>query len=85
MSHKLSHTINTDYSITRDKYSEVFDADGNSMGLSSPNTVTISPQYKDEDGNWQDTDISSEEQITQDLAGFVWTASAKQEYRDSKS
>jgi hypothetical protein len=39
--------------------------------------------YKDADGNWQDTDISSETQEIQDIAAVVWTDAVKLAYQEN--
>ena len=37
--------------------------------------------YKDAEGNWQNTDISSESQEIQDIANVVWTNDIRSAYQ----
>jgi hypothetical protein len=39
--------------------------------------------YKDADGNWQDTDTSSETQEVQDISAVVWTDAVKLAYQEN--
>ena len=86
MSHQISHIINTDYSITRKKYGDAYDADGNVVGTLSPEIKTFYPQERDNNNNWIDTVIpSTEDAETIALAAFVWTNEAKEHYREDHS
>tara|TARA_R100000734_G_C3224916_1_gene35032 strand:- start:103 stop:378 length:276 start_codon:yes stop_codon:yes gene_type:complete len=58
--------------------------DGNELSRSFRRHVVV-PCYKDNSGNWQDTDISGEDSEVQAVCNLKWTDTVKEAYKQSVS
>ena len=82
MAFKYAYEIKTDGTIIRKKC-EIFTRSDGSTFLDKPNTLALTPQRRDSEGNWIDNDLTAETSGTRTIANTIWTDAVKETYRSN--